>query len=58
MLGMLMLLVVLSCGVLACGGKVGGSGGNSGTTAGNYAITVTGTSGTLTATNTISLTVQ
>jgi hypothetical protein len=59
MLGMLVLLVVLAGGVLACGGS--GSGGGAsypGTTPGTYTITVTGTSGTITATNTISLTVQ
>jgi hypothetical protein len=55
---MLALLIALTGGVLACGG--GGSGGTiyPGTTAGNYTITVTGTSGTKTATGTISLTVQ
>jgi N-acetylneuraminic acid mutarotase len=57
-LGMLALLTVLSDGVLACGGINSGGINNPGTTAGNYTITVTGTSGTITATNTISLTVQ
>jgi subtilase family serine protease len=64
MLGMLMLLVALSGGVLACGG--GGSGSstppppppNPGTTPGTYTVTVTGASGALTATGTVTLTVQ
>jgi hypothetical protein len=51
MLGLLLLFVF--SGVAACGG------GNSGTTAGTYKITVTGTSGTISATvGTVSLTVQ
>jgi hypothetical protein len=61
LLGMLVLLVILSGGVFACGGggsAGGGGGGNSGTTAGTYTITVTGTSGSLTATGVINLTVQ
>ena len=56
-LGMLALLVVLAGGVLACGGSGGGT-IYPGTMPGNYTITVTGTSGTATATGTISLTVQ
>jgi hypothetical protein len=61
LLGMLALLVGSSGGVIACGGGGsvgGGGGGNPGTTAGTYTITVTGTSGTITATNTVALTVQ
>jgi hypothetical protein len=64
MLGMLALLVLLTGGVLACGGGGGGGGGgnnctpNSGTTAGTYTITVTGTSGTIVSSGTITLTVQ
>jgi hypothetical protein len=64
MLGMLALLVVLSGSVFACGGgsNAGGGGGggnnNSGTTAGTYIITLTGTSGTTTATSIVILTVQ
>jgi hypothetical protein len=63
MLGMLMFLVALTGGVLACGGGGsggggGGGGGISGTTAGAYTITVTGTSGSTTATGTVILTVQ
>jgi hypothetical protein len=60
MLGMLILLVTLASGVLACGG--GGSGsigtGNPGTTAGVYAVTVTGISGTITEAGTVTLNVQ
>jgi len=65
MLGMLALLVVLAGGAAACGGGGnngggggGGGGGNSGTTPGAYTITVTGTSGTITETGTVALTVQ
>lgn len=61
MLGMLFLLAVFAGGVLACGG----GGGTTctptttpGTTAGSYSITVTGTSGALTETGTVTLTVQ
>jgi hypothetical protein len=61
MLGMMALLAALSGGVLSCGG--GGSGGtctsiNPGTTTGAYIITVTGTSGTNSATGTITLNVN
>jgi hypothetical protein len=63
LLGMLALLVILAGCVLACGGGGstgggGGGGGNPGTTAGTYTITVTGTSGATTATNTVTLIVQ
>jgi len=58
MVGMSALLIILAGGVLACGGVVSGSSSNSGTTAGAYTITVTGTSGTTTATNTVALNVQ
>jgi hypothetical protein len=63
MLGMLMFLVALTGGVLACGGGGGSGGGgggtsNPGTTAGTYTVTVTGTSGTTTATGTVTLNVQ
>ncbi len=60
--GILALLVVLACGVSACGG--GSSGGtppppsNPGTTPGTYAIMVTATSGTTTAIGSVNLTVQ
>jgi len=63
MLGMLVFLVALSGGVLACGGGGGGSTGgggtsNPGTTAGTYTVTVTGTSGATTATGMVTLNVQ
>jgi hypothetical protein len=61
MLGMLALLSAMTGGVLACGG----GGGTPctpvvkpGTTAGTYTITVTGTSGALAPTGTVTLTVQ
>lgn len=63
-LEMLAFLAVLTGSVLACGGGssggVNGGGGtsNPGTTAGTYAITVSGTSGSTTATGTLTLTVQ
>lgn len=63
-LAMLFLLAGLTAGVMACGGGGGGGGGTTctvvipPTTAGSYTITVTGTSGNLTATNIVSLTVQ
>ena len=60
-LGMLLLLVGFAGGVAACGGaSVGGGGGSAGTgtTSGQYIITVTATSGAITASNTINLTVQ
>jgi hypothetical protein len=59
-LGILALLFAIFCGILACGGS-GGGGGGGGTTPGSYTITVTGTSGTsgtLSETGTVSLTVQ
>lgn len=60
-LEMLVLVAVFTGGVLACGG--GSSAActpttTPGTTAGNYTITVTGTSGALTETGTVTLTVQ
>lgn len=60
-LGMLVLVVAFAAGAGACGGgsvSGGGSGGSTGTTSGNYVITVTATSGAITASNTITLTVQ
>ena len=60
MLGMIALLGAMTGGLLACGG--GGTPCTPvvkpGTTAGTYTITVTGTSGTLTPTGTVTLTVQ
>lgn len=65
MLGVPILLVALTGGVLGCsggGGSLtgpgGGGHGNPGTTAGNYTVTVTGVSGATTATGTLTLTVQ
>jgi hypothetical protein len=55
------LLVVLMGGMVACssnGNSGSGGSGNPGTTAGTYTISVTGTSGSITETETISLTVQ
>lgn len=62
-LAMIFLLVVLAGGAISCGGSGGSGGGgggngNSGTTAGAYTITVTATSGTVSGTTTISLTVN
>jgi hypothetical protein len=58
-LSMMALLFAISSGVLACGGGGnGGGGGVSGTTPGPYTITVTGTSGTLAETGTVSLIVR
>jgi len=57
-----MLLLVVASGILGCdggGANGGGGGGISGTTPGSYTITVTGSSGSLSATiATITLTVQ
>ena len=61
MLGALMLLVALAGGMVACGGSKSSSctpTTTPGTTAGSYTITVTGTSGTSTATGTVALTVN
>ena len=65
-LGPLLFLVILflaisPSGLLSCGGGTGvSSSGNSspGTTPGAYVVTVTGTSGSITATGTVTLTVQ
>ncbi len=62
-LGMLAILVTLASGMIACGGGSSGATiktNNPGTTAGTYTITVTGTSGSITATSSpaITLTVQ
>jgi hypothetical protein len=62
MLGVLFLLLAFTLGMAACGGETGSSpctsAGTASTTAGTYTITVTGTSGSLTETGTITLTVQ
>jgi len=62
-LGMLVLLFSVIGSSLGCGGGGnvgggGGGGGGGGTTPGTYTVTVTGTSGTLTQTGTVSLKVQ
>jgi len=61
MLGAILLLAAFGGGVFACSGTIPGGSCNwesPGTTAGNYIITVTGTSGSTSATGTIGLTVQ
>jgi hypothetical protein len=60
LLGSLALLAAFVGGVSACGGGGGtcGTSSSAGTTAGAYTITVTGTSGSTTATGTVSLVVQ
>ena len=59
MMGGLLLTIALAAGVTGCGsGSGGGSHGTPGTTAGSYQITVTGTSGSVTETTVIDLTVQ
>jgi hypothetical protein len=61
-LGSLLLCLMLTglVGLAACGGGSSGGGGGSGggTTAGSYTVTVTGTSGALTQTQTLAVTVQ
>jgi len=52
---MLVLLVLFAGGLAGCVHK---SSGKSGTTAGTYSVTVTGTSGSITQTTTIALTVN
>jgi hypothetical protein len=62
MLSLALLFMALVGGVVACGGNGGGVACpnvvTSGTTAGTYIITVTGTSGAITKTGTVSVTVQ
>ncbi|MGB6974413.1 MAG: Ig-like domain repeat protein [Terracidiphilus sp.] len=62
MLGMMVLATALVYGVSSCGGGGGagggGGGGIAGTTPGTYTATVTGTSGTVTAQTTVTITVQ
>jgi hypothetical protein len=55
MLGMFVLLVLLVGGIVSCGGK---SSGNSKTTTGSYTVVVTGTSGSIMQTTTVTLTVN
>jgi trimeric autotransporter adhesin len=59
LLGLLILFV--AAGAIGCGGggsSSGGGGGGGGTTAGSYTVTVTGTSGAITQTTAVTLTVQ
>jgi len=59
MLGMLVLLFGITCSITSCGSSGNVSGGNHpGTTGGTYTVTVTGSSGTITETGVVSLTVQ
>jgi hypothetical protein len=70
MLGMLILFLALTTGLISCGGSGGNGGGGGGggggctektdpgTTPASYTVTVTGTSGAITATTAINLTVQ
>jgi ABC-type Fe3+-hydroxamate transport system substrate-binding protein len=58
MLGMFILLAFLAVGLVSCGGKSSGNSGSPGTTTGNYTITVSGASGSITQTTTITLTVN
>lgn len=63
LLGMFVLLALLTGGLVSCGSKSsggggGGGGGNSGTTTGTYSVTVTGTSGAIVQTTTVTLTVN
>ena len=57
-LGALVFLMILAGGLLACGSSGGSGPSNPGTTPGTYTITVTGTSGSTTATAPVTLTVQ
>jgi hypothetical protein len=57
-LGTLAFLVIFIEGLIACGGGGNSGGGNPGTTPGAYVVTVTGTSGSVTATGAVALTVQ
>jgi hypothetical protein len=58
MLGMVVLIFALATGFLGCGSSSSCNGGTGGTPPGTYTITVTGTSGTTTATGGVTLTVQ
>jgi hypothetical protein len=58
LLGALVLFAFLVGGVVSCGGKGSSNSGNPGTSTGSYSITVTGTSGSITQTTTVALTVN
>lgn len=53
-----LMFLVFTWGVVACGGGMPQTPSNPGTTPGQYVVTITGTSGSLTATGTVSLTVH
>lgn len=61
-LALLLFALVVAGGVTACGGGGGSKSGCSafvpGTTPGTYSIAITGTSGSITATNTVSMTIE
>jgi uncharacterized repeat protein (TIGR03803 family) len=57
-LGILVFLTVFVGGLIACGGGGSSGGSNPGTTPGAYVVTVTGTSGSVTATGVVALAVQ
>jgi hypothetical protein len=57
-LSLLALLSIVATGLTGCGNKMATVTGNPGTTAGNYVMTVTATSGAITETGTVTLTVQ
>jgi hypothetical protein len=57
-LGILVFLTMFVGGLIACGGGGSSGGSNPGTTPGAYVVTVTGTSGSITATGSVALTVQ
>ncbi len=61
LLGMLAFLLLLAGGMMGCGGSTGNGGGNTGspgTTVGSYTVTITGTSGSTTVQNTLTVTVN
>ena len=58
-LGILALLIPLACGMTGCSSETGGGvSSTSGTTTGVYIVTITATSGTITQTGTVSLSVR
>jgi hypothetical protein len=58
--GLILLFIALTGGVMACGGGMASCPNvvSPGTTAGNYTVTVTGTSGAITASSTVTITVN
>ena len=57
-LGVLVFVATLTGGLVACGGGNGGGTSSRGTTPGTYTVTVSGTSGSITATGTVSIAVE